>query len=88
MDTGLVSRIIKARQYAQETDRIEFAHLEVRFKGDHNTYRVKYDEGLWHCTCEEAVRTGICSHIMALEQILGNSVVPFQNVMPVPAEAS
>ena len=40
MDTGLVSRIIKARQYAQETDRVEFAHLEVRFKGDHNTTRL------------------------------------------------
>lgn len=86
MDTGLVSRIIKARQYAQERDRIEFVNFEVVFKGEHNTHRVSYQgEGVWHCTCEEAARTGVCSHIMALERILGDSVSPAQGMMPAPA---
>jgi hypothetical protein len=76
MDTGLVSRIIKARQYAQERERIEFTHFTAKFKGEHNTYQVNYDDGQWHCTCEEAVRTGVCSHIMAMERILGDSVLP------------
>jgi hypothetical protein len=85
MDTGLVSRIIKARQYAQEKDRIEFISFEVTFKGEHNTYRVSYrNEGVWHCTCEEAVRMGVCSHIMALERILGDAVAPAQGVAPAP----
>ncbi|MEA3338092.1 MAG: hypothetical protein U9R25_19560 [Chloroflexota bacterium] len=89
MDTGLVSRIIKARQYAQERDRVEFNRFEATFEGEHNTYRVTYEEeGRWHCTCEEAVRMGVCSHIMALERILGDSVMPAQNIKPAPAPAS
>lgn len=84
MDTGLVSRIIKARQYAQERDRVVFSRFEVTFQGEHNIHRVTYDEGRWHCTCEEAARMGVCSHIMALERILGDSVLPDQKVMPVP----
>ena len=86
MDTGLVSRIIKARQYAQERDRIEFARFEVRFQGEHDIHRVNYEhEGQWSCTCEEAIRMGVCSHIMALERILGDSVVPAQTMKPLPA---
>jgi hypothetical protein len=76
MDTGLVSRIIKARQYAQERERVEFTLFTAKFKGEHNTYQVNYDDGQWRCTCEEAVRTGVCSHIMAMEKILGDSVMP------------
>lgn len=82
MDTGLVSRIIKARQYAQERERVEFTHFEAKFKGEHNTYQVNYDQSHWHCTCEEAVRTGVCSHIMALEKILGDSVLPAATAKP------
>lgn len=81
MDTGLVSRIIKARQYAQERDRIEFVSFDVTFKGEHNTHRVGYrSQGQWRCSCEEATRMGVCSHIMALERILGDAVVPAQAV--------
>ena len=84
MDTGLVSRIIKARQYAQERERVEFVQFEVNFQGEHNTHRVGYQQGQWRCTCEESSRTGVCSHIMALERILGDSVVPAQSATPVP----
>ena len=88
MDTGLVSRIIKARQYAQERGRVEFKQFEVEFKGDHDTYLVSYGQEHWHCTCEEAARMGVCSHIMALERILGDAVTPAQNVQPVPVLAT
>lgn len=85
MDTGLISRIIKARQYAQEKHRIEFLSFEVMFEGEHNKHRVSYQaEGQWRCTCEEAVRMGVCSHIMAMERILGDAVAPAQSVSPTP----
>lgn len=84
MDTGLVSRIIKARQYAQERHRIEFNSFEVTFEGEHNTHKVTYRDGQWHCSCEEAVRMGVCSHIMAMERILGDTVVPAQSATPEP----
>ena len=88
MDTGLVSRIIKARQYAQERERVEFKRFEVEFKGDHDTYLVSYSQEHWHCTCEEAATMGVCSHIMALERILGDGVTPAQNVQTMPALAT
>jgi hypothetical protein len=84
MDTGLVSRIIKARQYAQERHRIEFNSFEVTFEGEHNMHKVTYRDGQWHCSCEEAVRMGVCSHIMAMERILGDTVVPAQSATPEP----
>jgi hypothetical protein len=87
MDTGLVSRIIKARQYAQERGRVEFRQFEVEFNGDHDKYLVSYHQGHWQCTCEEATRMGVCSHIMALERILGDAVTPAQNVQPAPITA-
>ncbi len=84
MDTGLVSRIIKARQYAQERERIEFTHFAATFKGEHDTYQVNYDDGHWHCTCEEAARMGVCSHIMAMERIMGDSVLPAATGFAIP----
>jgi len=63
---------------------VVFSRFEVNFQGEHNIHRVTYDEGRWRCTCEEAARMGVCSHIMALERILGDSVLPDQKVMPVP----
>lgn len=88
MDTGLISRIIKARQYAQERHRVEFNSFDVTFSGEHNTHKITYNQGEWHCTCEEAVRMGVCSHIMALERILGDAVIPAQAAMPAPATSS
>lgn len=87
MDTGLVSRIIKARQYAQERNRIDFVQFDVVFEGEHNTHRIGYNQGKWRCTCEEFARMNVCSHIMALERILGDSVIPAQSVEPLPVTA-
>lgn len=83
MDTGLASRIVKARQYAQERDRVDLTHLEAKFKGEHDTYQINYDNNQWRCTCEEAVRTGVCSHIMAMERILGDLVPMAATAKPV-----
>ena len=47
MDTGLASRIVKARQYAQERDRVDLTHLEAKFKGEHDTYQINYDNNQW-----------------------------------------
>ena len=70
MDSGLISKIEKAKRYAEERDRITFRSLEVAFQGDHNAYNVSYRDGLWQCTCPFFRRRGICSHTMALERVL------------------
>ncbi len=70
MDSGMVSKIEKARRYAEEKDRVQFTRFEVVFDGDHNTYNVSYDDGVWQCGCRFFAQRGVCSHSMAMERIL------------------
>jgi len=70
MDSGMVSKIEKARRYAEEKDRVRFAQFEVAFRGDHSTYTVRYENGTWQCGCRFFSQRGVCSHTMAMERIL------------------
>lgn len=70
MDSGMVSKIDKARRYAQEKARVQFSQFEAVFRGDHNTYTVRYDGGAWKCGCRFFGQRGVCSHTMAMERIL------------------
>jgi len=70
MDSGMVSKIDKARRYAEERERVRFAQFEVNFRGDHSTYTVGYDKGVWSCGCRFFAQRGVCSHTMAMERIL------------------
>jgi len=74
MDSGMVSKIEKARRYAEERDRVRFLQFEVVFRGDHNTYTVRYDSGAWKCGCRFFAQRGVCSHTMAMERILAGMV--------------
>jgi len=70
MDSGMISKIEKARRYAEERDRVTFKSFSVEFRGEHNTYLVSYDDGVWQCQCDFFQRRGVCSHTMAMERIL------------------
>lgn len=73
MNSSLISKIEKARRYAAEPDRARIESLHIRFRGDHDVYDVRFDRGAWSCTCHsfEALGLGTCSHIMAVERLLG-----------------
>ena len=71
MDSGMISKIQKAKRYAQERERISFVEFEVTFRGDHNSYTVSCDRGQWNCGCRFFASRGVCSHTMALERVLG-----------------
>jgi hypothetical protein len=74
---SVASRIIKAHQYAQERDqRIRVHSFEVELHGEHADHVITYDRGTWSCDCEEAQLRGVCAHIMAMEEILGDAVEP------------
>ena len=74
---SVASRIIKGRQYAQERDQRIRAHsFEVELHGEHANHLIKYDNGAWSCDCEEFQLRGVCAHVMAMEEILGDSVEP------------
>jgi len=70
-DAGMISKIQKARRYAQELDRISVKSFQVTFRGDHDTYIVSYDQGRWSCQCNFFASRGVCSHTMTMERVLG-----------------
>ncbi len=75
MDSGMISKIQKAKRYAEEPDRVEVEQLVVRFKGEHDTYEVTYQNGEWHCQCAFFQQRGLCSHTMAMERLLSPMVM-------------
>jgi hypothetical protein len=80
------SRLLKAQQYADERDqRLRVVSSEVELRGEHSTHTITYDATVWECDCEEFVMRGVCSHVMALEEILGDGVEPatFSALIPV-----
>ncbi|NLT74794.1 MAG: hypothetical protein GXX94_11505 [Chloroflexi bacterium] len=75
MDSGMISKIQKAKRYAEEPDRVEIKEFVARFQGEHDTYEVSYRNGTWDCQCEFFLQRGLCSHTMAMERLLLPMVV-------------
>jgi hypothetical protein len=84
MDSGMIGKIEKAIQYAEEPERITFERFEVTFEGTHKPHNITYDRGHWHCDCNFFQARGVCSHTMTLERVLIGSVQPAEAV-PMPA---
>ena len=74
MHSSLVSKIEKARIYAEERDRIGIQSFSAKFRGNHNSYDVSYVDGRWSCSCYFFASHQTCSHTMALERILQGMV--------------
>lgn len=73
MHSSLVSKIDKAHRYASEPERIELGQISATFHGSHDDYVVTLQDGAWGCSCHTASAQtlgGVCSHIMALQQVL------------------
>ncbi len=69
MDTSMISKIQKAKRYAEEPKRVTFNSLAVIFRGDNSTYNTTLGPDGWHCTCPGFQKYGICPHTMALEKL-------------------
>ena len=72
MRSSLIGKIEKAKRYAQEPDRVKISGFTAVFHGENDNHKLSYAEGKWHCSCHFFSQWGICSHIMALQQMLGN----------------
>ena len=70
MYSSHISRVEKARNYAEERDRVTISRLTATFRGNNNTHQLGYDEGQWHCSCRGFSAQGSCSHTMALQEML------------------
>jgi len=71
MHSSLIGKIQKANRYAREPERVSFQQFSTTFKGEHDSYEVSYDNGVWQCSCNFFSSWGVCSHTMTLQKLLG-----------------
>lgn len=74
MDYALIGKIEKAKIYAEEKHRLKFQSFAVTIQGDNNEHVVTYDDGDWSCDCGFFSTRGYCSHTMAIERVLGETL--------------
>lgn len=72
MQSSLISKIQKANLYAREPDRVTFSELSTTFRGDNETHTVAFLDNHWSCDCHFFGSNGICSHVMAIQKLLGS----------------
>jgi hypothetical protein len=85
MDSGMVSKIEKARRYAEEKeDRVRFKQFEVTIRGGHDDHLVRYNQGVFQCDCGFFAQRGVCSHTMAMERILNGMLVEAETTEATP----
>lgn len=70
MDTSMISKIAKAREYAAEPERFQLQQLEVSFHGVNNKHQISFGDGAWSCDCEYFGHHSYCAHTMAMERLL------------------
>lgn len=92
MHSSLIGKIQKANLYAREPDRVRFSDLSVNFQGEHDTHTVSFSGGTWHCDCNFFPAWRTCSHIMAMQKLIGQMLPKeatyFPSTEPSPAGAS
>lgn len=74
MDSSMTNKIIKARQYAEEKDRIRIRSLSAQLEGDDHLHEIAFEDGVWSCDCEYFGGHRFCAHTMALERVFGDMV--------------
>lgn len=70
MDYSMIGKIQKAKEYAENPERVTLHSFEVEFRGNNDTYRVTLGPDGWNCTCPGYQKYAICPHIMTLEKLL------------------
>ena len=69
MYSSLISKIEKAKRYAEEPQRISFDSIDVQFRGDNGSHRVSLKGDEWTCECDHFHTSGLCAHVMAMQRL-------------------
>ena len=80
MDSGMIGKIQKAKRYAQERERFHIQDLKVSMDGANNSHNISFADGKWDCDCDFFHGHGLCTHTMALEELL-------KGMLPLPAQS-
>lgn len=67
MDTSMINKIQKAKEYAEQPERVTFHTLSLEFHGDNSTYHLALGPDGWSCSCHGFQKYSICPHVMAIE---------------------
>jgi hypothetical protein len=71
MQSSLIGKIQKANLYVREPDRVTFSEISTTFRGENDTHSVAFRDNRWSCDCHFFPSNGICSHVMAIQKLLG-----------------
>lgn len=74
MYSSMIGKIAKAKQYAQEPERIQFSQFEASFRGENDVHTIRFHDGAWSCDCNFFQDHAACSHTLAAERIFGASI--------------
>lgn len=80
LDSTRISKIEKAKRYAEERDRFEFQSFVVTIRGNNTVHTVRYENGKFDMDDEFFKTHGYSAHTMAMERIL-------KGMIPSPAES-
>jgi hypothetical protein len=65
----MIGKIQKAKEYAEQPERVTFSTLAIEFQGDNDVYRLSLSSEGWNCTCPGFQKYGICPHVMSIERV-------------------
>ncbi|MCC7369598.1 MAG: hypothetical protein IT306_14310 [Chloroflexi bacterium] len=72
MQSSLIGKIQKANLYAREPDRVTFNDFSASFRGENDSHTISFTSNHWTCDCHFFESNAICSHIMAIQKLLGS----------------
>ena len=83
MDTSMISKVEKAKHYADEKHRIHITALSVTLDGENSEHHLAFHDHEWHCDCSFFHDRGWCSHTLAMEHVLA-PMIPVTNIETLP----
>lgn len=66
----LVKKIVKAKNYINEPERFKRKGSMIEMKSEHGLRKLIYSNGKWSCDCSFFVQNQICSHIIAVAELM------------------
>lgn len=84
MNSTLISKVEKARRYAEEPQRASFQGFTVAFHGGHDEHTVTMQDAEFSCTCHFYEVHNTCAHIMAMQRILHEMLTEEQRTAGAP----
>lgn len=84
MNSTLISKVEKARRYAEEPERVRFQSFTASFHGGHDEHQVTLDGEKFSCTCHSFETHETCAHVMALQRMLSPMLTEEQRTVGAP----